>query len=70
MIGCIVLVRMVWHGYFFEETNNAYVHGNVSIVPTRVPEIITDVLVLDNHKVRKGDLLAILGDSYNRCHIL
>lgn len=63
IIGCIVLVRMVWHGYFFEETNNAYVHGNVSIVSTRVPEIITDVLVLDNQKVRKGDVLAILDST-------
>lgn len=60
IIGCVVVVRMVWHGYFFEETNNAYVHGHVSMVSTRVPEIISDILVEDNQKVKKGDVLAIL----------
>lgn len=60
MIGCIVIIRMIWHGYFFEETNNAYVHGHISIVSTRVPEVISDVLVHDNQKVKKGDILAIL----------
>ena len=41
-------------------TDDAYVNGRVSFVAARVPGQISTVLVEDNNRVRKGDLLAQL----------
>ncbi|MGF6190527.1 HlyD family secretion protein [Serratia sp. 2723] len=60
IVGIAVIGRMVWHGYYFEETNNAYVTGHVSIISTRVPGVVTNVIVTDNQRVKAGDILATL----------
>jgi membrane fusion protein (multidrug efflux system) len=41
-------------------TDDAYVNGHVTFVAPRVPGQVTDVLVEDNNRVHKGDLLVRL----------
>lgn len=60
IVGVATIGRMIWHGYYFEETNNAYVSGHVSIISTRVPGVVINVLATDNQQVKVGDILAIL----------
>ena len=43
-----------------ESTDDAYVNGHVTFVAPRVPGQVVQVLVDDNNRVRKGDLLAQL----------
>src|SRR5271163_5305788 len=43
-----------------ESTDDAYVNGHVTFVAPRVPGQVVRVLVDDNNRVRKGDLLAQL----------
>ncbi len=44
-------------------TDDAFVNGRVSLAAARVPGQISRVLVEDNNRVRKGDLLAQLDDA-------
>lgn len=60
VIALAAIGRMVWHGYYFEETNNAYVSGHVSIISTRVPGVVSNVLATDNQNIKAGDILAVL----------
>jgi membrane fusion protein (multidrug efflux system) len=60
LCGATVAGRMWWHGRNFEETDNAYLAGHVSTISSRVPGVITKVLVSDNQVVQKGDVLAEL----------
>ena len=41
-------------------TDDAYVNGHVTFVAARVPGQVTKVLVDDNNRVRKGDVLVQL----------
>src|SRR5271167_4804280 len=43
-----------------ESTDDAYVNGHVTFVAPRVPGQVVRVLVDDNNRVRKGDLLVQL----------
>ncbi|MGB3549641.1 MAG: HlyD family secretion protein [Candidatus Binatus sp.] len=43
-----------------ESTDDAYVNGHVTFVAPRVPDQVVRVLVDDNYRVRKGDLLVQL----------
>ena len=66
-IGVIVLAGLLVFGIPWIEamlntvsTDDAYVNGHVTFVAPRVPGQIARVLVDDNNRVRKGDLLAEL----------
>jgi membrane fusion protein (multidrug efflux system) len=52
--------RMWWRGHYFEETDNAYVEGHVSVVSPRIAGVVTRVLVADNQPVQAGDVLVEL----------
>ena len=60
LCGAVAAGRMWWHGQHFEETDNAYLAGHVSIISSRVPGVVTKVLVSDNQLVQKGQVLAEL----------
>jgi len=67
VLGVAVLVVLVVFGIPLVEqmlntvsTDDAYVNGHVTFVAPRVPGQVSRVLVDDNNRVRKGDLLAAL----------
>lgn len=45
-------------GRFIEDTDDAYVGADVTVISAKVPGYITEVAVLDNQFVKAGDLLA------------
>lgn len=45
-------------GRFIEDTDDAYVGADVTVISAKVPGYITDVTVQDNQFVKAGDLLA------------
>jgi membrane fusion protein (multidrug efflux system) len=66
-VGVAVLTVLVVFGIPWIEamlntvsTDDAYVNGHVTFVASRVPGQISRVLVDDNNRVRKGDLIAAL----------
>ncbi len=67
VLGVVVLVVLLVFGIPWVEemldtvsTDDAYVNGHVTFVAPRVPGQVSRVLVDDNNRVRKGDLLAEL----------
>lgn len=66
-LGVVVLAVLLVFGIPWIEamlntvsTDDAYVNGHVTFVAPRVPGQISRILVDDNNRVRKGDLLAAL----------
>ena len=66
-VGLLVLAAAVWFGVPWVETtlntvstDDAYVNGHVTFVAARVKGQVARVLVDDNYRVRKGDLLVQL----------
>jgi len=52
-----------WHtGRFMENTDDAYVGGDVTVVGTKIPGFIAKVLVTDNQAVHAGELLVQIDD--------
>jgi membrane fusion protein (multidrug efflux system) len=49
-------------GRFLEETDDAYVQADMVVMSSRVAGQVAEVPVLDNQRVRKGDVLARLDD--------
>ncbi|MFL6709409.1 MAG: HlyD family secretion protein [Massilia sp.] len=49
-------------GRFLEETDDAYVGGDITVITAKVPGYIDKVLVTDNQAVRAGETLAVLDD--------
>jgi membrane fusion protein (multidrug efflux system) len=66
VVGLIALAalaaggRMWYRGHYFVETENAYVSGHVHPVSSRIPGVVTRVLVDDNQMVKAGDVIAEL----------
>jgi membrane fusion protein, multidrug efflux system len=63
-VGALVLAAALWFGIPWislilntESTDDAYVNGHVTFVAPRVHGQVSRVLVDDNNRVRKGDLL-------------
>src|SRR5215470_11137098 len=48
---------------FFESTDNAYVHGDISVISPKVAGYVREVRVIDNQQVRAGDVLALIDDE-------
>ena len=67
VIGGIAIVALALAGYHFYptvvrmlntvSTDDAYVNGHVTFVAARVPGQVVKVLVDDNNRVKKGDIL-------------
>jgi membrane fusion protein, multidrug efflux system len=53
----LVAGHMWWHSHCYEETENAYLDGDVTLVSPRVAGTVREVLVRDNQRVKAGDLL-------------
>jgi membrane fusion protein (multidrug efflux system) len=60
VIALLVGGRMWWRSHYFEETDNAYLDGNVTIVSPRIAGTVQAVMVADNQRVTAGDLLVEL----------
>ncbi len=66
-IGAVILIGALWFGIPWVQltlntvsTDDAYVNGHVTFVAARVRGQVARVLVDDNYRVRKGDLLVEL----------
>ena len=63
LLGVLILIAAVPRiitAFKTVSTDDAYVNGHVTFVAPRVPGHVTQVLVDDNNRVRKGDLLVEL----------
>jgi len=65
LLAAIVLLGIPWVKQTLNtvSTDDAYVNGHVTFVSARVPGQISRVLVDDNNRVHKGDLLAELDEE-------
>ncbi|MET3653088.1 HlyD family secretion protein [Dyella japonica] len=67
-IGAAVVAGVVYGGHwwsvgrFIEDTDDAYVGGDVTVIGPKVPGYITQVAVTDNQVVHAGDLLVKIDD--------
>lgn len=61
--------RMWWRSHYFRETDNAYICGHVHPVSSRIPGVVTRVLISDNQLVRAGELIAELDPVDHRIKI-
>ena len=66
-LGVVILAAALWFGVPWVQTtlntvstDDAYVNGHVTFVAARVKGQVSRVLVDDNYRVRKGDLLVQL----------
>lgn len=67
--GALIALAAAGYGYhwwtdarFVEETDDAYVGGDVTLIAAKVPGYVAEVLVTDNQQVHAGDLLARIDD--------
>lgn len=60
VLGIVALGLLYW--FFFvrgiESTDDAYVKGNITIITPKVTGYVTNVLVQDNQRIKKGDVIA------------
>ncbi|KLD64447.1 HlyD family secretion protein [Dyella japonica] len=67
-IGAAVIAGVLYGGHwwsvgrFIEDTDDAYVGGDVTVIGPKVPGYITQVAVTDNQVVQAGDLLVKIDD--------
>ena len=61
--AALVAGRMWWHSHNYEETENAYLDGDVTLVSPRVAGTVREVFVRDNERVKAGDLLLNLDEA-------
>ena len=60
VVGGYLLAPAVERALYTVSTDDAYVNGDVTLVAPRVPGQVARVLVHDNYRVKKGDLLVQL----------
>ena len=60
-LGALLLVgfggRAVYHGYKYEETDNARTAAHSSVLSTKVGGVINEILVRENQEVKEGDVI-------------
>ncbi|MDB5961113.1 MAG: secretion protein HlyD [Massilia sp.] len=61
--------RMWYRSHYYVETENAFVSGHVTPVSSRVPGVVTKVLVEDNQVVAAGAVIAELDPADQRVKI-
>jgi len=73
MVALIAATVLLWpwmrRTWYTVSTDDAYVNGHVTFVAPRVPGQVTRVLVDDNNRVRKGDLLVELDKEPYRIEV-
>lgn len=76
IIGVVALiiivygVRKVIYGMHHEDTDNAQVETNISPVATRISGYVTELNVLDNMHVNKGDTLVKIDDRELKIRVI
>jgi membrane fusion protein, multidrug efflux system len=69
LVAAAILATISWNwnawegGRTNQTTDDAYVHGNITPLSTKVAAIVRDVNVTDYQAVRKGDLIVQLDDD-------
>jgi membrane fusion protein (multidrug efflux system) len=67
--GVVLLVGVAWFTYwglsarYFEETDDAYVAGNIVQIAAQIPGTVTDILVDNTRQVQAGQPLVKLDDA-------
>lgn len=68
-LACAIALAVCGYGYywwtfarFFQETDDAYVGGNVTPIAPHIASFITEIAVSDNQRVSAGQLLVQLDD--------
>ena len=59
-IALVAVLSYAYDTYTHEETDDAYVTSHLHDISTRINGVVTDVLVNDNQRVNKGDVLVKL----------
>ncbi len=62
-IGIVALVAYVMRTRGLESTDDARVEGDVVTISVRVPGLVVAVPAEDNHRIKKGDLIAQVDDT-------
>jgi membrane fusion protein (multidrug efflux system) len=69
VVAVAVIAAAAWYGAhwwntgrFLQDTDDAYVGGNITVISAKVPGYIEQVTVADNQVVHAGDVLARLDD--------
>jgi len=70
-VVCAGLFASHWWtaGRFIEETDDAYIGGDVTVIGPKVAGYIEEVLVTDNQQVKAGDVLIRLDSRDYRAHL-
>ena len=63
LLAILGYVAWWWaHGRFVEDTDDAYVGGDVTVIGSKVPGYVQQLAVTDNQHVHQGDLLVKIDD--------
>ena len=63
LAGIVALVTHLMHTRDQESTDDAQVEGDVVAISVRVPGLVVAVPAEDNHRIKKGDLIAQVDDT-------
>ena len=63
IVAAVAIVIYAIDAFTHEETDDAYVTGHLHEIAPRISEVVTDVLVDDNERVHKGQVLVKLDSS-------
>ena len=66
VVALMALARWYLNARFYEETDDAYVAGNIVQIAAQIPGTVTDILVDNTQRVRAGQTLAKLDDTGHR----
>ena len=76
LAGAVVLAGAAFYGIhwwsagrFIEDTDDAYVGGDTTVIGAKVPGYVQAVAVTDNQSVHRGDLLVKLDDRDYRAAV-
>jgi membrane fusion protein (multidrug efflux system) len=77
LVGLAAVAGLAWYGAhwwnsgrFIEDTDDAYVGGNITVISAKVPGYLTEVTVADNQAVHAGDVLARIDDRDYRAALV
>jgi len=77
LVGLAAVAGLAWYGAhwwnsgrFIEDTDDAYVGGNITVISAKVPGYLTEVTVIDNQAVHAGDVLARIDDRDYRAALI
>jgi membrane fusion protein (multidrug efflux system) len=62
-LALVIALYFIWKNYKYEGTDDAYVQAHTVMLAPRVGGTITEVMVHENDKVKKGQLLAVLDNQ-------